>query len=338
MAIASSNVSYELATIMGEGPWCDWVRSYGIQPLVFGKYGKGGMFGSIARLLRHLAVSPVDVLYVCGLRASLWLRSFRFLFPKTKIIHGIRWNPDSNSRLDIVFRLVERSTRFLVTKWITNSVASKRTLVQRCGIDDTRIHVIYNGINTVPKGLPVFDNRPLEVLTIANLNPRKGHREFLQVIPHVLQYVPNAHFVFIGRDDMNGTVQQAIYAAGLQDSVCYKGFQSDVTPWLKRARIFVLPSLWGEGCPTSILEAFSFGVPVVSHAIDGVPELIDDGRDGYLLPVDDIALADRIVELLLNPCLAEKMGQLGRIKVSDRFILASCVNQHEAVYREMVEN
>ena len=215
---------------------------------------------------------------------------------------------------------------------------AKSTLVKRCGIKADRIHVIYNGIVALPEELPKFDSRPLEVLTVANLNPRKGHREFLQVIHQVIQRVPDARFVFIGRDDMNGAVQEAINIAGLQNSVCYQGFQSDVTPWFKRARLFVLPSLWGEGCPTSILESFSFGVPVIAHAIDGVPELVEDGRDGYLLPVGDAALVVSIVELLASPELAAKMGHLGRAKVAERFILASCVNRHEAVYNEMVKN
>ncbi|WP_175404483.1 glycosyltransferase family 4 protein [Endozoicomonas atrinae] len=312
-----------------------------MQPIVFGKggsHGSGGMFGAMVRMLRYLRSSPVDVVYVCGVRASLWVRLLRLLVPTTKVIHGVRWNPDSNSHLDRFFRLVERSTGLLVNAWITNSEAAKRTLVEHCGIKTDHIHVIYNGLDALPEELPKFDSRPLEVLTVANLNPRKGHREFLQVIHKVLQRVPDARFIFIGRDDMNGTVQEAINIAGLQDSVCYQGFQSDVTPWLKRARLFVLPSLWGEGCPTSILEAFSFGVPVIAHAIDGVPELVEDGRDGYLLSVGDEALIDRIVELLINPELAEKMGQLGRAKVAERFVLASCVNRHEAVYSEMVNN
>jgi glycosyltransferase involved in cell wall biosynthesis len=292
------------------------------------------MFGAMLRLFRYLRSDPVDVVYVCGLRVSCWVRLFRFLIPSTKVIHGVRWNPDGNSRLDRYFRLVERTTSFLVDGWITNSQAAKTTLIQRCGIAEGRIFVIYNGVESLPEHLPPFDARLLEVLTVANLNPRKGHCEYLRVIKMVIRRVPNARFVFVGRDDMDGAVQQAIKESGLDNHVSYEGFQSDVTPWLRRARLFVLPSLWGEGCPTSILEAFSFAVPVISHATDGVPELVEENNDGFLFRVGNMKMVDRIVELLLNPVLAESMGRRGRAKVADRFVLAACVDRHEAAFEK----
>jgi glycosyltransferase involved in cell wall biosynthesis len=339
MALASTGVEYRLATIMANGPWCEWIRSQGREPLVFGSDGSywgGGMLGAMVRLFRYLIANPVNVVYVCGVRASLWVRLLRFLNPSIKVVHGVRWNPDGHSRLDVFFRLVERTTAFLVDAWITNSQAAKATLIKRCGIAEKRIHVIYNGVESLPDKLPSLTERPLEVLTVANLNPRKGHREYLRVIQAVIQLVPEARFVFIGRDDMNGQVQQAVKKAGLDGYVRYEGFQSEVTSWLIRARLFVLPSLWGEGCPTSILEAFSFAVPVIAHAIDGVPELVDNEKDGYLVLPGDETLADRITDLLLNPAHAEAMGQRGRIKVAYHFVLDACVREHENVFLRLV--
>jgi len=339
MAMASNSFEYQLATVKGNGPWCEWVRSCGYEPLVFGMsnyHGPIGAFRALVNLFRYLHFSPVDVVYVCGFRLSLWVRLLRFLFPTTKIIHGVRWNPNSDSYLDRVFRFVEKKTSFLLDGWITNSRAAKNTLIQCCGIPDQRIHVVYNGVGSMPEWFPSYGSKELEVLTVANLNPRKGHREFLRTVNAVIQRVPDVRFIFIGRDDMHGAVQQAISDARLDDFVRYEGFQSDVTPWFRRARLFVLPSLWGEGCPTSILEAFSFSLPVIAYSIDGVPELVDDGNDGYLLPVMDEALAERIIELLLDPLRAEEMGQSGRAKVAEYFVLDACVSEHEEIFEHIV--
>jgi glycosyltransferase involved in cell wall biosynthesis len=337
MALASTTVEYQLATIEGEGPWSDWVRQQGGQPLIFGANNLG-MLGAMIRIFLYLRFSRVDVVYVCGVRASFWLRLSRWLLPPITMIHGVRWNPNSDSRLDRFFRLIERTTGFLVDGWITNSNAARTSLIQHCGILSDRIYVIYNGIDAIPKYHHDIDLRPLEVLTVANLSPRKGHREYLSAIQAVILRVPNARFVFIGRDDMSGAVQQAIDDAGLASYVSYEGFQADITPWLKRARILVLPSLRNEGCPTSILEAMAYGVPVISFAIDGIPELIDQNEDGILIrPGDYVSMGNAIVKLLAEPELLTTLGKAGNAKVADRFGIEHTSSEHAKVIKDLLE-
>lgn len=341
MTFASQMVDYQLATLGGEGPWCDWVRSQGSEPLVLGRGGASAalMLKALSRLIRHVRSHPVDVIYVCGARAALLLRLLRVLLPGIRLVHGVRWNADSDSRLDRFFRWMERLTHSLVDAWITNSAVAKQTLVSRCGVPAGRVFVIYNGLESLPADVPPLSERPLEVLTVANLNPRKGHREYLQVVREVLKAVPDAKFVFVGRDDMNGEVQQAIAEAGLSGHVRCEGFQADVSPWFRRARLMVLPSLWGEGCPTSILEGFAYGLPVVAYAIDGIPELIDDGVDGVVVsPNKPDGLPGAIVRILQNPVRAENMGMAGKEKVACRFTLAHCANEHAQTFYKLISN
>ena len=111
MASASPPGIYQLATLDGEGPWCDWVRSRGQQPLVFG-VRNGALHGSLKlgafiSLLRHVRHEGIQIVYISSLTASLWPRLLKPLMPGVKLVHGIRWNPDSNSRLDRFFRGVE---------------------------------------------------------------------------------------------------------------------------------------------------------------------------------------------------------------------------------------
>ena len=125
MAMASSQRVYQLATLDGEGPWCDWARSQGLQPLVFGER-RGPLHGTLrlrafVSLVRHVRREHIKIIYVCGLRASFWLRLLKWLMPDIKLVDGIRWNPDSNSRLDKIFRVVERWLNGLVDLYITNS-------------------------------------------------------------------------------------------------------------------------------------------------------------------------------------------------------------------------
>jgi glycosyltransferase involved in cell wall biosynthesis len=340
MAFASQGVDYRLATLHGEGPWCDWVRSQGRDPLVLGRganAGGGLMFGAFWRLIRHVRRNPVDVIYVCGARASLLLRFIRAFLPGTKLVHGVRWNPDSDSRLDRFFRLMERFTHPLVDAWITNSAVAKQTLVARCRIQAERVFVIYNGLESLPEGVPPLDKRPMEVLTVANLNPRKGHREYLHVVCEVVKVIPDARFVFVGRDDMHGEVQRAIEEAGLSGHVRCEGFQADVSPWFRRARLFVLPSLWNEGCPTAILEAMSFAIPCVAFAMDGIPELVENGNQGVLLQCGDYSgMAAAIIQMLTDDGKASKLGRSGQKRVHSHFRLANTATLHSVAFKKVL--
>lgn len=339
MALSPSSVEYRLATLDGEGPWCEWVRGMGQEPVVFGcrrVAGEHGKFGgqALVALWRYVRRERIDVIYICGIRAAFMLRWLKIVMPGVRLIQGVRWNPGSNSRLDIGFRFAERWFHGLVDGYITNSRIAADTLIQRCKVPVRCIQVIYNGLAEIPTEPPSLAERPLEVLTVANLSPRKGHREYLEAVRLVLAVVPDARFVFVGRDDMNGEIQHAIDSAGLSHAVRCEGFQADVSACFRRARVCVLPSLWGEGCPTSLLESLAWGVPVVAYAVDGVTELIDNEVNGFLVSPGNIEmLAARVVTLLSNMELAVSYGQTGRKKILEQFSVTRCSNAHSAYFQ-----
>lgn len=275
MALVPSDVAYHLATLDGEGSWCDWVRSIGREPIVFGhrrSTGEHGQFDwrAMLVLLRYVRRERIDVIYVCGMRAAFVLRWLRIFIPGVRLVQGVRWNPSSNSRLDLWFRFVERWFHRMIDCYITNSSVTADTLTQQCKVPTRYVQTIYNGIAGVPQEVRPLVERPLEVLTVSNFNPRKGHREYLRAVRLVLDVLSEARFIFVGRDDMHGEIQHAIEAAGLAHAVRCEGFQADVSVYFRRARVCVLPSLWGEGFPTSLLESLSWGVPVIAYEIDGV--------------------------------------------------------------------
>jgi len=233
---------------------------------------------------------------------------------------------------------MESWTHKLVDAWITNSRAARETLITACRIPEAKVSVIYNGLEHLPKGVIPLRDRPIEILTVANLSPRKGYKEYLEVIRQVVNAYPEARFVFVGRDDMDGEIQAAIADAGLSDFVRWDGFQTDVSQWYQHARVFVLPSLWGEGSPTSILEAFSFNVPVIAYSNDGIPELVSDSVDGYLVANNNRnLLAAKILSLLKNIQVAQAFGDAGRIKIEQRFTLEKCAVNHASFFLELLK-
>jgi len=329
MAMETSPVEYQLATLGGEGPWSEWILSQNNIPMVF---GGGFTFLALWRLVHYVRRSKTNVLYVCGSRASLYLRLLKFAMPNVRMVHGVRWNPNSNSRLDRFVRFIERTTHPLVDAWITNSAIAKDTLVKRCKIHPDNVFVIYNGLECPLVDIPPVENRLMEVLTVANLNKRKGHIEYLPIIKEVLKEVPEAKFVFVGHDYMNGLVQDKIKKEGLDENVRWVGFQKDVSKWFKQARVFVLPSLRGEGCPTSILEAMSWGLPIVSYSIDGIPELVVNNESGILIKLGEKGrFKDAIVELIREPSQIKGKVNDCKERVAKEFSIKKCACIHAEV-------
>ena len=339
MAFETNEMSFKLATLHGEGSWSDWVNSRGKPAIIFGSKRSSRRITMLAycRLVLYLSSNNIDVVYVCGTRAALMVRLIGLLFPSIKIVHAVRWNPNSSSKLDLFFRFIERYFHFLVDGWITNSKIAKDTLVSLCGIPEHKVKVIYNGLSEFPSSIRALNERPLEVLTVANLSPRKGHIQYLnQCVKKINNYIPDAKFRFIGRDDMKGEVQNWIKKNNLRDVVYYEGFQADTSEWYNRARVFVLPSLWGEGCPTSILEAMSYGVPCVSFGIDGLPELYEQDKHGSFVTVEDYEqLSEVIIDYLTHEHRVNERGANARQHVRKHFGLQNMIEQHCDYFREL---
>jgi len=341
MSSIPSNVDYYHATLDGEGPWCEWVRKLGFFPLVLGRSNKNKKnkkigIGKIFSLVSYVKKKKIDIIYVCGFRAALILRFVKVFLPKVKLVQGIRWNPNSKSLLDYVFRFVERYLFRLVDKYIANSEAAAETLFVRCKIPKEKIKVIYNGISSNQQKIIPLNKRPLEVLTVANINPRKGHAEYLKVIKIVLAKIPNVKFIFVGRDDMKNKIQEIAIKEKLSGAIKFEGFQKNVSKYFERARVFALPSLWGEGCPTSIIESYTWGVPVVAYKIDGISELIENEVDGFLVKLmDHENFAYNIISLLNDVNLSLDYGQKGKKKVKENFLLEKCSEEHVKCFQNL---
>ena len=343
MARASSgNVRYVLATLDGPGPWADWASSLGMEVHVLGMSPSTRRrrieLGAAKRLTGLVRRLGCDLIYVVGLRASVLVRLLRPLLGSVRLVNAVRWNPDSDSRLDRLFRLVEKSFGRWSDLYICNSKIAASTLTDRIGVPAEKVKVIYNGLSSMPPEDIVFAPRMRQVVTVANLSPRKGHAEYVEnVILPLRKSSVDARFLFVGRDEMGGIVQRMVKRLGVEDVIEFTGFVDDVSSILARSMIFVLPSLWNEGCPTAVLEAMAHGLPIVAFSVDGIPEMITDGREGMLVPKGDYAaMAKAICTLLSDPVLARNLGRSGRLRVGREFQIDRCVRQHADVFGRLV--
>jgi glycosyltransferase involved in cell wall biosynthesis len=276
-------------------------------------------------------------------------------------VHSSRVRSDEDR--DLLRRLTPR---------MDHLIAVSRAIVRKLedeGRGDAPISLIYNGIDlaryrepevccTLQREYDIAPDAPI-VGVVARLEPEKGHPTLLEAWPRVLASVPNAHLLIVGEGAQREALEAQARSLGLlgaspashavigprstpattmfaRPSVTFTGRRDDVPAVTAALDVAVLPS-YREAQGLSILEAMALGRPVVASAVGGIPEMIEHGRTGLLVPSrDPDALADAIVRLLADHSYADTLGKAGRDLVEERFCAELMVRAIETIYDEAV--
>jgi glycosyltransferase involved in cell wall biosynthesis len=212
------------------------------------------------------------------------------------------------------------------------------------GIPEEKIQVSYIGVDTkqfTPGGRPIID-RERRVLFVGRLVEKKGCDYLINAFVQVQQAIPDASLIVVGDGELRNHLQQT--ASRMQVRVQFRGALpvGEVKRELQLARVFCLPSVRAangdaEGFGMVLLEAEASGVPVVTSALGGASEGIEDGVTGFAFKERDAtALAARLINLLTDDATATSMALAGPRFVSAKFDLHRCTERLERVYDEAV--
>ena len=175
----------------------------------------------------------------------------------------------------------------------------------------------------------------LVVGTVAMLTDHKDHATLLSAAADVAARVPNAHFVIVGDGERRAALQAQASELGLLGRVVFTGFRQDLDRLIPAFDVFCLSSKM-EGLGTSLLDAMCFARPVVATAAGGIPEAVEDGVTGRVVPIQDPeALAAALVGVLHDPEGRERLGRAGRGRFESRFSDTRMVEATLAVYDEL---
>ncbi len=240
-----------------------------------------------------------------------------------------------------------RATSSLPDRVICVCDAVRQVVLDREGLDEERVVVIRNGVETAAregsrdraarKELGLGEDE-LVVGMVANYNrPVKGVSFFLDAIPAIVSQVPSSRFLFLGGGAKEGpALRNKARALGIERFVTFTGYRKDVHRLYEVMDISVLTSL-SEGLSVTLLESMTHGLPVVATKVGGNPEVVVDGRTGYLVPPkDDHSLAERIVKLLRDPGLRIRMGEEGRKRVERHFQIRDVANRYLELYKGVI--
>ena len=254
-------------------------------------------------------------------------------------ISAIAVPPSIAWSLPTLFRWSRRS----VARIVAVSEENKRTLVNLYRLPADKITVVHNGADltlfaeplpgTLRQELGLTPDQPL-IIVLGRLSPNKGQQYLVQAAPAILARFPTAHFVFAGNPSGRAPLEDSIRAAGLESHFSLIGFRTDVANLLRSSDLFVLPSL-AEGFSLSIVEALAAGLPVIATRVGGAAEIIQDGREGFLVPPADPEALAQAVSCVLGLDLASKehIRQAARAR-SASFSIATTAQKMLDIYAD----
>ena len=228
--------------------------------------------------------------------------------------------------------------RPLVRRFFAVSRALADFLVGECRLPATCVRVIANGVDTA-RFSPRVDSiapRPGPTLgVLTRLDSRKGLPFLIRAVAEVRSDLPQARLLVGGEGQERPNLERQVRSLGLTDCVEFVGPVVEPTDFYRRLDLFVLPSL-DEAFGLVLLEAMAVGLPVVGTTVGGVPEIVEDGLQGLLVPpADTHALADAIRSLGHDRVRRKQMGDAARRRAL-HFDIGRTAAELQAAYEELV--
>ena len=253
-------------------------------------------------------------------------------------------------------RIHDWGTRYihrLATRLLVNAEGIRDHILKMGSVSPGKIVVIHNGLDAPSRN--EIDARALRerrragllaelgldagarvVGCVAGLKPVKGHRHLLEAAAKVMKADARVHLVLVGDGELRDGIAAHARWLGIGARTSLLGHREDSAQLAAAFDVAVLASL-SEGLPNAVMEAMAAGAPVVATAVGGVPELIEDGKTGFLVPpADSEALAERIEYALSQADLTGLIAMRGRQFIIERFGMERMVAAVEKLYDEII--
>ncbi|ROU00581.1 glycosyltransferase family 1 protein [Marinobacter sp. R17] len=313
-----------------------------VAPLALqGRFDKEGT----AAIRRQLQSKPYDVIHAynpralaCGLRASKGMDvrvvAYRGVIGNVGAMHPESWITFLHPRVDKIVCVADA---------IRDHLEGLGFPWSRLTAD--RLQRIYKGHDLSWYQAEPADLRPLGVPEGAFVVcctgrgvPRKGFDDLVRTALYLPEDV-EVHYLLVGDVDRNETIRKEVAALPHPERVHFAGYRNDAPQLAAASDVIVLPSKEQEGLPRAVIEAMAYAIPAIVTRVGGMPELVEDGVTGLVVPpCDEKSLAEAIVKLYrLSPEERQAMGAAGRKRIKEHFHTSQTVRETAAMYQSLVD-
>ncbi len=335
----------------GEGDMNYYAEQHGIKPIVIPELGRSlnlrRDLTALYKVYRVIREYQPDIVHTHTAKAGFVGRVAARLAGVPVVVHtfhGHSFRGYFNPVMTKVFILLERwaaslsDTIITLTEGLRRELAEEYHVARKKQITVLPLGLDLNGFAATPRhpgqfraawGIP--PGAPL-VGIVGRIVIVKNHALFLEAAARIRQAIPEARFAIVGDGDLRPEVEAQVDALGLRDAVTFTGWQRDLAPIYSDMDVLVISSI-SEGMPVSVIEALAAGCPVVATTVGGLPDLLEHGRLGTLVPPNDAeALAAAVEQTLCQPPdVTETQRQM-----IDRYGIDRLVTDLDGLYRGLL--
>jgi glycosyltransferase involved in cell wall biosynthesis len=334
---------YLVCSITGGGDMIDRLSNAGSRVFLLGKHRRGDVT-AVTKLANLIRREKADLVHMHNAPGMFWGTLAHIVSATGVPIVRTEHNPYLPEAMPALYRwlyprFTKRASRIIcVSELVRRSYAEAFPALAEMFLE-------------IPNGIRLQDYEKLPpraecrarfkllpgaklIGTVGRMVPVKNHKLLIEALARVRQEVGDVHLAIIGEGEMRESL--AAYAAdmGVSEYVSLVKETPKIDYFYGAIDIFCLSSD-SEGMPLTLLEALASGVPVVSTEVGGMPEVIESGKTGYLVPKGSAEfLAKRIVELLQDPSKAQQLALAGRAMVHERFPAEKMIRATETVYEQ----
>lgn len=295
-----------------------------------------GDFGPIntIKIARFLKNEAVEVL-ICNLNKDVRVAGLGANFVKDTVViarHGVLLSGKKWKHKITLTKLLDGI--------LTNAENLKSIYQSYDWFENDFVHVVYNGIEDKSHITPFdfsnqFPNKKI-IFSAGRLVEQKGFEYLLDAAAILKKQSDDLIFIVAGEGRLENKLKRLVNKLNLQDSFYFWGYIENVDTYIKGCTLFVLPSLF-EGMPNAVMEAMALGKPVIATNVNGVNELVEDGKTGIIIPPKDSQkLAEAIDTLIDNTKLLELYGKEGFQRVKENFTIPVMIKNLEEYFQAKI--
>lgn len=263
---------------------------------------------------------------------SCWANESK-TFDRITDLYSLYINIFKNAFIKTELKSMNNSNQIIT---ISNDLINK---IKRYYKMNIKIEIIGNGVDSFNFSPTKKKNNIINILFVGRLVYGKGVLDIIPAARYVCKKFSNCIFSIVGKGHLENRLRKEIINNKLEKNIFLLGSipHFKLPKLINNSSIFILPS-YSEGLPLSIIEAMACEKPVIGTNIGGIRELIEDGKNGLLVPIKNSkSLADAIIKILENPKLAKQMGENGRKLVEQKYTWEKVAKDVEKVYRSVLK-